>query len=288
MTDEIKVYDLSQVFILGKPRKKKIYCNRSHVSKNNYGDEIKSLITKSFNSNRYYGNYSFNRYDKKWSSYPDLDVFEITVCTLKPKRYNREAYESILSKMNYNDLIASVHTLGNNALTILNNKCESIFPYTLREMYNHSKDGLFVVLDEPVTFVDECSKEPAITQYAAVDVYNTFLKTSIEKALTDCGLAEDDTDGYYKNDITVNANDNKIRIKRRFDDKFIKGLKQKIFNIILSEICEYNDGAIRKFLKANKIEIYGFADQLFNKFKMDNLTFYFDLDIERKESNDTL
>ena len=287
MTDEAKEYDLSQVFTLGKPRKKIIYCNRACISERKSDDQIDLLITKSFNANRYYKSISFNRHDSKWNC-PSLDAFEITVCTLKPKKYNTDLYKNILCEMKYNDLVKSVHTLGNNALTILDSRCDSVFPYALERLYKQSRDGLFVVLNNPVKFIDEYSKEPAITQYAAIDIYNSFLRKSIETTLNDSGLVDKDEDGYYRNEITVNATNNNLHIKKRLNDDFVKNLKQKIFNTILGEICEYNNGAIEKFLRSNNIEVYGFADQLFNKFKMDNQTFYFDLNVKREENNDTM
>lgn len=287
MIDKAKEYDLSQVFTLGKPRKKIIYCNRFCIHETKSNEQIKLLITKSFNANKYYGSISFNRYDRKWD-HPNLDAFEVTVCTLKPKRYNTDLYKNILCEMKYGDLVKSVHTLGNDALTILDAGCDSVFPYTLAKLYRKSKDGLFVVLNEPVKFIDEYSKEPVITQYAAIDIYNSFLRKSIETVLNDSGLADKDEDGYYKNAITVNATDNNLHIKKRLNDDFVKNLKQKIFNTILGEICEYNNGAIEKFLRSNNIEVYGFADQLFNKFKMDNQIFYFDIDVKKEENNDTM
>lgn len=287
MIDKAKEYDLSQVFTLGKPRKKIIYCNRGFINNDKPHERIKELITKSFNANRYYGSISFNRWDRKWNR-PDLDAFEVTVCTLKSKKYNADLHKNILCEMKYNDLVKSVHTLGNDALTILDARCDSVFPYTLAKLYREAKDGLFVILDEPVKFVNEYSKEPAITQYAAIDIYNSFLRKSIETTLNDSGLVDKDEDGYYRNEITVNATNNNLHIKKRLNDDFVKNLKQKIFNTILGEICEYNNGAIEKFLRSNNIEVYGFADQLFNKFKMDNQTFYFDLNVKREENNDTM
>lgn len=158
----------------------------------------------------------------------------------------------------------------------------------LEKLYGSQLSGLFVIMNKPVEFNKLRSSEPAITQYASIDIYNAFIRKSIEQALNDCGLTDKNEPSYSTNEVTVNSESGSIHIVRRLHDEFIARLKQRVFDVILAEVCEYNDGAIRKFLRANKIEPHEFADQLFDKFQMKDRRFYFDLQIGKEEKDDTV
>lgn len=282
-------YDLSQAFELGKPRKKIIYCDRNTIDDHNLYDDnrITKLISESFNANRFYRRISFNRYDKKWN-HNNLDDFEITVCSLKPKQYSSDVMRNIVHQLNYDNIVDSLSTLNPDVLSIVDAQCEVVGGYKLEKLYGSQKPGLFVIMNKPVEFDKLRSSEPAITQYASIDIYNAFIRKSIEQALNDCGLTDKNEPYYSTNEVTVNSESGSIHIVRRLHDEFIARLKQRVFDVILAEVCEYNDGAIRKFLISNKIEPYEFADQLFDKFQMKDRRFYFDLKIGKEESDDTV
>jgi hypothetical protein len=286
-------YDLSQAFELGKPRKKIIYCDRDTVNNhcNDYNGGIIRLISKSFDSNKFYHRISFNRYDKKWNYNGhgfNLDAFEITVCSLKPKPYSSDVRRNIIYPLIHEDIDDSLSTLNPDVLSIVDAQCETIYAYKLEKLYESQKSGLFVIMNKPVEFNKQCSSEPAITQYASIDIYNAFIRKSIEQALNDCGLTDKNEPSYSTNEVTVNSESGSIHIVRRLHDEFVARLQQRVFDVILAEVCEYNDGAIRKFLRSNKIEPYKFADQLFSKFAMKDRRFCFDLKIGKEESDDTV